>query len=222
MSLPDEIRNAPILLIMDGHKTRLSYEAAVLLDMFNIELLILPAHSSHLLQPVDVAVASPVKTEFKKKMDAALGRLMAADPEKREKSELLREVMVESFLVALEKGATFENIISGFRKSGIFPLERSVPLSSQFATAAPDPEIFRTINTGTEVGNKELTSTEGLEFLRNIARLPPPLYGLHAVSISPILARIFCNSVENGLAISNIPPYFEETSPDVFLKINWI
>jgi hypothetical protein len=146
---------------------------------------------------------------------------LKTDPAKREKSEVLREIMVQSFLVGLEKGATFANIMSGFLKSGLCPVDRSVPLSSQFATTPPDPEIYQTINTGCEVGNRELTSPENLAFLCKHDGKMIPSNGIHEVSIPPILSRIFSNTVEKGLAISPLPPYFNEISKNHFVKVTW-
>jgi hypothetical protein len=51
---------------------------------------------------------------------------------------------VESFIDALHRGATRGNILSGFRKSGIFPFDPMIPLSSQFAVDPPEPGIYRT------------------------------------------------------------------------------
>lgn len=63
LTLPDELKNERFLLIVDGHKSRDNFFAALLLYLFNIDLLILP--SSHLLQPFDIAVALPLKAYFK-------------------------------------------------------------------------------------------------------------------------------------------------------------
>jgi hypothetical protein len=90
MTLPESIRNDTILLIVDGHKSRLSYEASVIFDIFNIDLLILPAHSSHLLQPIDVAVTGPLKGEFRRILDREMAKLMLSGQQGRCKSELLR------------------------------------------------------------------------------------------------------------------------------------
>jgi hypothetical protein len=89
LSLPDNIREERILLILDGHSTRLCFDAALIFSIWNIDVLILPSHSSHLIQPFDVAVASPAKVEFKKELDKHLKEIMDTDPEKREKSAKL-------------------------------------------------------------------------------------------------------------------------------------
>lgn len=45
----DSIRDEPFLLIVDGHCSRSSFYACYLLALFNIELLVLPPHSSHVM-----------------------------------------------------------------------------------------------------------------------------------------------------------------------------
>lgn len=52
-SLPAE---RPILLILDGHSSHISYEVRVLAIENQIHLLKLPAHTTHVLQPLDVGV----------------------------------------------------------------------------------------------------------------------------------------------------------------------
>jgi hypothetical protein len=42
----------------------------------------------------DVSVASPVKTAFKQKIDKRVDRIAHADPEQREKAEIIRRVLV--------------------------------------------------------------------------------------------------------------------------------
>lgn len=55
------IRNDPILLIVDGHPSRRNFLANYIFSSFNIDVLILPGHTSHILQPFDLTVASPTQ-----------------------------------------------------------------------------------------------------------------------------------------------------------------
>ena len=59
---------SPAALIVDGHSTRLNPAALAYLMRNNVRPIILPAHSSHITQPFDVAVAASFKSEFKKTM----------------------------------------------------------------------------------------------------------------------------------------------------------
>lgn len=64
LMLPKNLRNETMLLIVDGRFSRLNYFVSGLLKVSNILMFVLPGHCSHLLQPLDVAVASPLKTSF--------------------------------------------------------------------------------------------------------------------------------------------------------------
>ena len=50
-SIPNE---RPVLLILDGQSSHVSYE-------HNIHLLMLPAHTTHCLQPLDIGVINHIK-----------------------------------------------------------------------------------------------------------------------------------------------------------------
>jgi hypothetical protein len=102
----------------------------------NVDLLILPGHTSHVLQPFDISIASPLKREFKEALIReslpTIEDLINGDPHvlKKATSAMLRKRLVESFLTALNRSCTFKNIRSGFRAAGLFPLDPSVPLTN--------------------------------------------------------------------------------------------
>ena len=60
-SLPEE---RPILLILDGHTSHVSLEVRKLAIEHKIELLKLPSHLTHLLQPLDISVIKPMKAKW--------------------------------------------------------------------------------------------------------------------------------------------------------------
>ena len=51
--------NAPCYLYLDGHKSRLNSEAIEILYQNNVRVIVFPSHTTHVLQPFDVALASP-------------------------------------------------------------------------------------------------------------------------------------------------------------------
>ena len=57
LSLPKDIRDDRILLIVDGHSSRINLDALIILYLFDIDCLILPGHSSHVLQLFVLTVA---------------------------------------------------------------------------------------------------------------------------------------------------------------------
>lgn len=56
----------PILLIQDGHGSHCSIELIEKAKANNIHLLCLPAHTTHILQPLDVGVFKSLKSHFNK------------------------------------------------------------------------------------------------------------------------------------------------------------
>lgn len=64
LTLDESIRNKSAVLILDGHNSRENPLALYLLKMNNIDVIILPAHTTHLLQMFDVVLARKFKKNF--------------------------------------------------------------------------------------------------------------------------------------------------------------
>jgi hypothetical protein len=220
LTLPQELRTQPILLLLEGHRSRICFEAALIFHLFNIDVLILPPHTSHLIQPFDVAVASPLKIEFKKILDQKLHTINEADPAKREKSSLLRKLLVTAFIDALQKSATVSNIKAGFKSAGMSPWDPSRPLESEFAAAPPDPAIYILTPSECDVGCKVLTSSEGLEFLCNQTRGHRIVAGVDdQIDLSWVAACLHQNSPEAGHAISKVPSFFLSAADGILREL---
>ena len=54
--LPQDIEDEPTILIVDNHSSRYNSFAIEYLALHNVQLLTLPPHCSHLLQPFDVSI----------------------------------------------------------------------------------------------------------------------------------------------------------------------
>jgi hypothetical protein len=78
------------LLILDGHPSRLNWEALVILDACDAHVLCLPQRSTHVIQPIDVAITSPLKIYFKQTLNQQLRVIMDANALQREKSSILQ------------------------------------------------------------------------------------------------------------------------------------
>ena len=57
--------NGPKLLIYDGHLSHITIEIVELAREHNIHIIVFPPQSTSFLQPLDVAVFKPVKTEWR-------------------------------------------------------------------------------------------------------------------------------------------------------------
>jgi len=99
------------LLICDGHDSHISASFMRFCIDNNIILFLLPSHSSHLLQPLDVEVFGSVKSA----MAVQLNRLFALEISCLQKVE-----WVEKYIPAREKAMRESNIKGGWRGAGIF------------------------------------------------------------------------------------------------------
>src|SRR5271169_835402 len=104
------------LLICDGHDSHISAKFVVHCIENNICLFLLLPHSSHLLQPLDVGVFSPLKTA----VTADLDRLIRVGVTRLEKAE-----WVESYIRARPNAFTARNIRAGWRGARLVSLNRN-------------------------------------------------------------------------------------------------
>ena len=127
--LPREKRGKRFLLILDGHSSRKSPKAIAYLQQHGIDVLTLPGHSTHVLQPFDVGMAGVLKMTMAKTIEMwnrilAQGRVVAPTA-----AGTKRYVLVSSFLTAVDH--VYRDLVqSAFAKSGIVPLQADIPLSS--------------------------------------------------------------------------------------------
>jgi hypothetical protein len=77
------------------------------------------------------------------------------------KAQILRSILVKSFINPIHRGATSAKIVARFRKSGILPVNGLFPLESQYAMEPPDPQFLHKAPTGTEVNEIGLMFGEG-------------------------------------------------------------
>jgi len=88
---PDE----PAVLIVDGHSSRYYAPTLKLLKKNHIKLLVLPAHSSHLLQPLDLGPNRIIKEKYKTEWQKAEKRAIEKKREKA-RAEVTRTVEEQS------------------------------------------------------------------------------------------------------------------------------
>ena len=154
--LPDSLKTANILLVMDGCLAHGAPEAIRLLAKHNVTVLILPAHTSHLLQPFDVVLAAPLKASFRHFVSDEKAKLKHASMTRAAKT---RSILTRAFIRAWRTVATPEACARSFEAVGIFPLAPFVVLDSPFVTDAKPVEADRLLNM------KVLTDAESLNFM---------------------------------------------------------
>ena len=62
LQLPGHLRTQRITLITDGHCSRSNISALSYLSNNGVDLVVLPAHKAHVMQPFDVCMSAPFKS----------------------------------------------------------------------------------------------------------------------------------------------------------------
>jgi hypothetical protein len=112
----EKANGKPRLLICDGHDSHITASWIAHCMKNNIILMVLPPHSSHLTQPLDVSVFKPLKTL----MASAIEPLVST-----ELHRILKAEWLSAFVEAHDGAFSIQNIQSGFRGTGIMPLNPS-------------------------------------------------------------------------------------------------
>jgi hypothetical protein len=105
------------LLILDSHGSHNTPEFDQYCKENNIVLLCMPAHSSHLLQPLDVGIFSPLKRVYRQRIDTNM-RLGINYIDKQE--------FLQIYPLARASAFTASNIYRAFRGAGLILLDPAV------------------------------------------------------------------------------------------------
>jgi hypothetical protein len=100
------------LLIVDGHGSRIRADFIAHCMENDIDLLIMPPHCSHILQPLDVGVFSAFKRAHAYETDA-LSRLSS--------QRISRHEWMQMSIRARKKALTSSNILSGWKGADLIP-----------------------------------------------------------------------------------------------------
>ncbi|APA05486.1 hypothetical protein sscle_01g002560 [Sclerotinia sclerotiorum 1980 UF-70] len=122
------------LLICDGHDSHISGNFIAHCLQNRIVLLILPPHTSHLLQPLDVAVFGPLK----KRLTAALSDLNQAQLVQIQKIEWM-----EAYIKARADVCHHQNIESAWRGAGLHPFNPQRVFRTLGREFTPEIEISK-------------------------------------------------------------------------------
>ena len=102
------------LLILDGYKAHLSLEVLTKAKANGVDMLTLPSHTSHGLQPLDVAIFKSFKVAYRAYKNYWCVRNSGTKVKKGNLAQWMS--------LAFKKVLTQSNITVGFRGSGIWPL----------------------------------------------------------------------------------------------------
>lgn len=108
----------PALLVMDNHNSHATLNAFNLCKENNIVMLSIPPHTSHRLQPLDVTFFGPLKKAYYRECDLHMKSHNLVKLTPYDVAALFQKAY--SRVAAIDKG------ISGFKTTGIFPINANI------------------------------------------------------------------------------------------------
>ena len=120
------------LLIVDGHSSHVNMRFIEKCDKLRILLLILPPHSTHRLQPLDVSLFAPLSSFYSTAANTLLTDSLGL-------INLSKRAFWSLFYPSWQQAFTPTNIASGFAKTGIFPYNPSLLINVITKPKLPTP-----------------------------------------------------------------------------------
>lgn len=140
------------LLVLDGHGSYTTTEFMWNCVINNVQLVYLPPHTSHVLEPLDLGVFSSLKSTYRKELSY---RAQWGDKTIAGKRQFL-----ELYYIAREKGLSVQNIKSGWQATGLWPISLRKPLLNRLLIPVKETDS-QTANQDSQATNQlELTLSE--------------------------------------------------------------
>jgi hypothetical protein len=141
----------PLILLYDGHKSQVSLGLIDWAKELNLILFVLPPHTSHILQPLDVGCFGP----FQKIYDNLKAKFMRENSSSSIPKHSVCNLGCKAYMLSL----TPTNLCSSFRKCGIYLFDPSAVDAVNFLPST----VFKSKKTqpsNTEVEPTPITDTE--------------------------------------------------------------
>lgn len=124
------------LLVVDGHSSHYTTRFLAFCITKKIDLALLPPHTSHVTQSLDIAWFSPLKTAITSEVNAIF---------RNSTRRLLRVEWTSAYIRARARCFRPSTIESAFRKSGIYPFNPEINLETLNPPGATPP-LLKTKN----------------------------------------------------------------------------
>lgn len=105
----------PRLLLLDGHGSHINMDFLECCHKHNIHVCAYPPHSTHRLQPLDVSVFSPLATYYSQELDNWMQATQGL-------CKMNKAQFYKLFKPAFEKAFSEKNILSGWKQTGLYPV----------------------------------------------------------------------------------------------------
>lgn len=168
------------LLLVDGHNSHMNLQFVEECDKLRIILIILPPHSTHQLQPLDVGLFSPLSTKYTNELNMLMFNSLGL-------ISMSKRVFWRLFWPAWQQAFTSNNIESAWKTTGFFPfhppvvldkITKPVPATSAASTnALQTPMTCRAIRRA----HRELKSKPSKLLMSKILRANEKLAALHSI-----------------------------------------
>ncbi|XP_045195071.2 uncharacterized protein LOC123550708 [Mercenaria mercenaria] len=137
-----------IILLLDGHRSHVAVDLAEWAKQMNIIIFVLPAHTSHILQPLDVACYGPFQRIYNNLCHKVMRQTSAA---------ITRYNICEIACKAYSKALCAENLHAAFQRTGIYPINKeAIPKEHMIPS-----EVFCSQTVANEDGNDSDATVEG-------------------------------------------------------------
>ena len=162
----------PNILILDGHSTHVfNLEFLSMMKEAGVTVYALPPHTTHYTQPLDVAVFKSMKSHW----NQFAGEAFQLDPV----NGVTRLGFMKIFRKVWEECATVKNAQSGFRRSGIYPVNiDAIPETSYSTALASDRPLQGGNQSGSESSDNNsddiLPLRERIMTLSSLPRIERP------------------------------------------------
>lgn len=148
----------PVIIFLDGHTSHLSLELSEFCSSNKIILVALFPNSTHILQPLDVAVFGPMKRKWK-----AIVRQWRID---HEGMELKKQNVPTALSIFLNDPNMAKNIVSGFKCTGLFPYNAD-NVDYTKIVMRNEPQFSSTTNSDRSANDDVFLMSSYLKFIEN-------------------------------------------------------
>jgi hypothetical protein len=151
----------PLILLYDGHKSQVSLGLIDWAKELNLILFVLPPHTSHILQPLDVGCFGP----FQKIYDNLKAKFMRENSSSSIPKHSVCNLSCKAYMLSL----TPTNLCSSFRKCEIYPFDPSAVDAVNFLPST----VFKSKKTQpSEVEPTLITDTEPVNSPEAVESVP--------------------------------------------------
>lgn len=119
-------------MIFDGHGSHQTAQFREFCPQNHILTLCMPAHSSHILQPLDVSCFAPLKKAYSRQIESKM---------RLSNNHITKVEFLPAFHIAHQQAMTAETILAGFAATGLVPFnpERVIQNLDTVIQSTPSP-----------------------------------------------------------------------------------